>query len=95
MAKNLTTTVLTVAVILGLVFAAVGDSQAGEQEFRRIAVKDYVDKMKAGWIGQMAGVGWGAPTEFGWRGKIIPEDKMPKWKPELINQFRQDDIYVE
>ncbi|MHC4725479.1 MAG: ADP-ribosylglycohydrolase family protein [Planctomycetota bacterium] len=51
--------------------------------------------MKAGWIGQMAGVGWGGPTEFKWRGEIIPEEKMPKWKPERINQFEQDDIYVE
>jgi hypothetical protein len=64
-------------------------------KFRRLAVKEYVDKMKAGWIGQMAGVGWGGPTEFRYTGRIIPEDKMPKWKPELINQFGQDDIYVE
>jgi len=90
MAKNLTTILLTVAVILGLVLAA-----GCEQQFRRLAVKDYVDKMKAGWVGQMAGVGWGGPTEFRWRGEIIPADKMPKWKPEMINQFEQDDIYVE
>ncbi|MBN2315701.1 MAG: ADP-ribosylglycohydrolase family protein [Sedimentisphaerales bacterium] len=62
---------------------------------QRITVEAYVDKMKAGWIGQMAGVGWGGPTEFRYKGEIIPEDKMPAWKPELINQFRQDDIYVE
>ena len=90
MAKNLTTILLTVAVILGLVLAA-----GCEQQFRRLAVKDYVDKMKAGWVGQMAGVGWGGPTEFRWRGEIIPADKMPSWKPEMINQFEQDDIYVE
>jgi len=62
---------------------------------RRITVEDYVDKMKAGWIGQMAGVGWGGPTEFHYKGVIMPADKMPQWKPELINQFGQDDIYVE
>ncbi len=62
---------------------------------RRISVSDYVDKMTAGWVGQMAGVGWGGPTEFRYKGRIIPEDKMPEWKPELINQFGQDDIYVE
>ena len=62
---------------------------------RRISVEEYVDKMKAGWIGQMAGVGWGAPTEFKYKGVIIPEDKVPQWEPQLINQFRQDDIYVE
>jgi inosine-uridine nucleoside N-ribohydrolase len=67
----------------------------GYTTVRRIAVDEYVDRMKAGWIGQMAGVGWGGPTEFKWKGQIIPEDKMPQWKPEMINQFNQDDIYVE
>jgi hypothetical protein len=61
----------------------------------RITIEDYMDKMKAGWIGQMAGVGWGGPTEFHYKGVIMPEDKMPQWKPEKINQFGQDDIYVE
>jgi hypothetical protein len=95
MSKDLKTTLLTVAMILGLVLATGANSEAGQQQFRRLAVKDYVDKMKAGWIGQMAGVGWGGPTEFRWRGQIIPKEKMPKWKPEMINQFEQDDIYVE
>jgi hypothetical protein len=70
-------------------------ASAQSQEFRRISAEEYVDKMKAGWIGQMAGVGWGGPTEFRYRGVIIPEDRMPEWKPEKINQFMQDDIYVE
>ncbi|MCH5372599.1 MAG: ADP-ribosylglycohydrolase family protein, partial [Planctomycetes bacterium] len=64
-------------------------------QFRRLPVKDYVDKMKAGWIGQMVGVGWGGPTEFRYKGEIIPADKMPAWSPEKVNQFNQDDIYVE
>jgi len=66
-----------------------------KQSVRRLPVTEYVDKMKAGWIGQMAGVGWGGPTEFKWKGQIIPEVNMPKWRPEMINQFKQDDIYVE
>ena len=80
----------------GLFLAAVAASaQAQDRKFRRLPIKVYVDKMKAGWIGQMAGVGWGGPTEFKYKGVIIPEEKMPKWQPKLINQFRQDDIYVE
>ncbi len=70
-------------------------SVASAETTRRISVDEYRDKMKAGWIGQMAGVGWGWPTEFKWISKIIPENEMPEWKPELINQFKQDDIYVE
>ncbi len=90
MAKGLLTILMVAAVSLALVFAA-----GCQGDVRRITVKDYVDKMKAGWVGQMAGVGWGGPTEFKWIGSIIPEEKMPKWQPEMINQFGQDDIYVE
>jgi len=54
-----------------------------------------MDKVKAGWVGQMVGVGWGGPTEFQWLGEIIPEENMPTWEPGMVNQFNQDDIYVE
>ena len=70
-------------------------SCTSDRDTRRITAEEYLDKMKAGWIGQMAGVGWGGPTEFKWNGKIIPEEAMPEWSPELVNQFEQDDIYVE
>ena len=64
--------------------------------FRKISVAEYRDKMKAGWIGQIAGVCWGAPTEFRWADKTIPEGDMPTWRPEMINDaFGQDDLYVE
>jgi hypothetical protein len=65
-------------------------------EFRRLTVREYRDRMKAGWVGQMAGVTWGAPTEFKFKDQIIPADKVPAWKPGLINgAFTQDDLYVD
>ncbi len=101
MAKDLVVMLVVIAVVLNMAFI-VGcqyDEQCGFRlglgEVRCITVEDYVDKMKAGWVGQMAGVGWGGPTEFRYKGQIIPEDKMPQWEPEKINQFKQDDIYVE
>ncbi len=67
--------------------------QAG---YRHLSVTDYRDKMKAGWVGQIAGVSWGAPTEFKYRDTIMPEDAMPAWQPGMINDaFDQDDLYVE
>ena len=75
--------------------AASAQGQDKPAKFRRLPVQVYVDKMKAGWLGQMAGVGLGGPTEFRKRGEIIPENETPVWKPALINQFNQDDIYVE
>ncbi|MDR3620589.1 MAG: ADP-ribosylglycohydrolase family protein [Paludisphaera borealis] len=68
---------------------------AEEAKTRRLSRAEYLDKMKAGWIGQMAGVGVGAPTEFRYQETTVPEDKVPKWTPETVNQFDQDDIYVE
>ena len=101
MAKGFWTVLVTIAAVLSLVlvfgcqYDALTDMGLATGSVRSITVADYVDKMKAGWVGQMAGVGWGGPTEFKYKGEIIPEDKMPQWKPELINQFQQDDIYVE
>ena len=101
MAKGLLTSLIAIAVVLSLAFLVgcqydeLCGFRIGLGAARCITVEDYVDKMKAGWVGQMAGVGWGGPTEFRYKGEIIPEDKMPQWKPELINQFEQDDIYVE
>ena len=67
-----------------------------DTEFLEITAKDYRDKLEAGWLGQIAGVVWGAPTEFKWVDAIIPENDMPKWSPEMMNYaFNQDDLYVE
>ncbi len=86
----------TIALLLATLAAgSVVPSMLAEQPCRRLTVAEYRDKMKAGWIGQMVGVGWGGPTEFRYKGRIIPEDQMPRWRPNLVNQFRQDDIYVE
>ncbi len=69
--------------------------QAVGQEFRRLPVKEYRDKMKAGWIGQIFGVSWGGPTEGRYQ-KIMPLDKMPPFSEDLVNDaFGQDDLYVE
>jgi len=47
-----------------------GAARAGEAEVGRLPlaafrlpVKEYRDKMKAGWIGQMVGVSWGGPID--------------------------------
>ena len=84
---------LTVAIILISLFTV--SAIATATEYRRLPVAEYEAKMQAGWIGQMVGVGWGAPTEFDWTAEIIPEDKVPEWKPKMVNQFGQDDLYVE
>lgn len=54
------------------------------------------DKLVGGWIGQMVGVTWAAPTEFCYAARLMPASSMPVWKPQTINDaFGQDDLYVE
>jgi hypothetical protein len=62
---------------------------------RTITMETYIDKMKGGWVGQMVGVGWGGPTEFKYQGEIMPVSAIPQWEPAMVNQYYQDDIYVE
>lgn len=81
--------------LLAAVVAILTVPVRAEEKFRRLPVKVYLDKMKGGWLGQMAGVGWGQPTEFKWMAAIIPENKMPPWNPGMINQHGNDDLYVE
>lgn len=81
-----------VATVLVCSQTTVGSETIGE---RRLRVEEYRDKMAGGWIGQMIGVGWAGPTEFKYKGQIIPEENVPVWEPTRVNQFRRDDIYVE
>lgn len=52
-----------------------------------IAADEYIDRMKAGWLGQMVGVGWGASTEFRYVGSIMPKKDVPVWRPEMVNPY--------
>jgi len=92
LSTTLTLAGATAAIVLLTITAP---AAAGEPAVRRLPAAEYLDKMKGGWIGQMAGVGWGQPTEFKVKGAIIPDDKMPPWNPGMINQHNNDDCYVE
>jgi hypothetical protein len=83
---------LTAATLLFFLALTAG---AAEPAVRRLPVKQYREHMQAGWIGQIIGVSWGAPTEGRYH-TIMPADKMPPFSEDLINQaFGQDDLYVE
>lgn len=63
---------------------------------RRISVADYRDKMAGGWMGQIVGVTYGAPTEFKKNGVLFEDNELPVWKDITVNNsFGQDDLYVE
>jgi len=62
---------------------------------RTINIVTLRDKIKGGWVGHMAGTAWGASTEFGYLGVIMPDNEVPTWSPNMVNDsFDQDDLYV-
>ncbi|HEV8186020.1 MAG TPA: ADP-ribosylglycohydrolase family protein, partial [Chthoniobacterales bacterium] len=63
---------------------------------RTIAVADLRDRIEAAWAGKMIGVAIGFPTEFKFRGELVPEDKFPQWKPAMLRDgLKQDDLYIQ
>jgi ADP-ribosylglycohydrolase len=65
-------------------------------DVRRISVDDLRDRVRGAWAGKMIGVAEGAPTEFRFCGQLVPDEKMPAWKPQMIREaLRQDDLYVQ
>ena len=62
----------------------------------RLSVADYRDRAAAAWVGQMAGVEWGMPTELRAKGRMLGEKEVPEWRGEWINRaFGNDDLFVE
>ncbi len=63
---------------------------------RTISLENLRDKVRGGWVGQMIGVSYGAPTEFAYLERMVPEDELPSWKPQMIREaLNQDDLYVD
>ncbi|MDD4494382.1 MAG: ADP-ribosylglycohydrolase family protein [Eubacteriales bacterium] len=57
---------------------------------------ELLDKLKGAWVGQMAGVTWGASKEFWAQGRTFSDSEIPSWSSSMINDaFGQDDLYVE
>ena len=81
--------------LAGMMLASFGLHAQENQAVRRLPLRVFQDKMKGAWLGQMIGVGWGAPTEFTVNGAIMREDQMPPWNPGMVNQHSNDDCYVE
>ncbi len=70
------------------------ETEAGD--WREIELAVLEDKIRGGWAGQMVGVSFGAPTEFQYLGRIIPQQDLPEWRPEMVRgALDQDDLYVD
>lgn len=79
-----------------LMFLLPGPEPQASQAGRSIGLAQYRDRLAGGFVGQMAGVVYGAPFEFRFEGTTVPGWMLPEWKPRMLRgALTQDDIYVE
>ena len=70
--------------------------QARASEMKKLSDREYQDRLRGGFVGQMAGVTFAAPYEFRADGAMIPENLIHEWQASMIKgALLQDDIYVE
>ena len=63
--------------------------------------EELLDKIKGAWAAQVIGVTYGGPTEFRYRGTIIPDYQPLEWNEDLMKWYYDnapglyDDIYMD
>ncbi|NMC38806.1 MAG: ADP-ribosylglycohydrolase family protein [Bacteroidales bacterium] len=83
-----------IAILLFAIIAGMISCKNSDTGFRQIDHEVLKDKIAGGWAGKMAGVTYGAPTEFRAQGKMY--DDPINWKPaDIKGSMWQDDIYVQ
>ena len=82
-------------VLVSFVILAVSLPKSGIAGARRIPLTEYADKVRAAWLGKMAGVGWGITTEFRYSHRLVPDSMMQPWCVKRVNEgYNQDDLYL-
>ncbi len=87
--------ILSYSIVILLFICVWSCKNISPDQHRELKLETYRDKMKGAWAGQMAGVGWGLPTEFDYIDNYIPDEEVPEWKDPMVNQQGNDDLYVE
>ncbi len=90
----------TSLVLIGLILSFYGLGQSKEIKLE-ITESKLRDKIKGGWAAQTIGVTFGGPTEFKWKGCLIPDSYKIEWWDGYLKQTYTnapglyDDIYVD
>jgi hypothetical protein len=75
---------------------AAGDTDVSTADVVSLTRAQVRDRIEGGWVGQMVGVVAAGFTEFGYLGRMIPENEVPDWDPfAFFTAWLQDDLYVE
>lgn len=88
-------------IVVSLAFVACTSEQKKLPDRITMSVKELENKIKGGWAGQTIGVTFGGPTEFRYKGKMIPDSIEIPWKDDYVRWYFDnqpglyDDIYMD
>jgi hypothetical protein len=83
---------LTNFIFIAFVFSGLSNGQVPEikKDYRQLSMEVYKDKVEGGWIGQAIAVLWAEPTEFKWRGEMVPFDLEDWYRPSPLPKDIED-----
>lgn len=90
---------ITATMFVALVLATVSCCTNGET--KTLTLEQLQDKIKGGWAAQTFGCTYGGPTEFRYKGRIIPDSVEIAWPDGLCKWYFErggglyDDIYMD
>ncbi|MCR4922379.1 MAG: ADP-ribosylglycohydrolase family protein [Bacteroidaceae bacterium] len=76
-------------------------SSCQKQEMTETTREQLLDKIRGGWAGQLIGCTYGGPTEFRYRGEVIPDETPIQWNPGCVAWYYDnqpglyDDLYMD
>jgi ADP-ribosylglycohydrolase/PKD domain len=90
------------ALALALLAAPVpAEAGAAPRAAPTLSKSEIRDKIAGGWVGALVAAAWAYPTEFEFRGRIMPARRVPRWSVNYANRFSfrpsggPDESYVE
>jgi ADP-ribosylglycohydrolase len=64
-----------------------------------LSEREVRDNIAGAWVGAVVAGAWGRPTEFRYKGRVIPADEVPRYRPAQVNRYTfrgdSDETYVE
>ena len=88
-------------ILLALAVAILGSAANLDAAKIKMSKETLLDKVKGGWAGQTIGCTYGGPTEFKWKGEMIPDGQEIIWNEGRIKHYFDhgpglyDDVYMD
>ncbi len=84
-----------------MIIVLISGCTTGRNDEVHISKAELLNKIKGGWAAQTIGCSYGGETEFGWKGKMIPDNYSIPWNDSMMYRLFKtkgglyDDVYMD